>query len=180
MTNWSTVASLATAAGTMVLAVATFSAVRSSTASARVAERALQIRTRPLLMTSRLDDPAVKLRWMDDHWVKLEGSRAHAAVDDGIVYLAVSVRNVASGVAVLQGWYPHAEQSLSDVPFPRPRTSGARAGTSTSPPVTWASGRARCASPTTRCAWPWSRSSRRAATSPSTCSTATTKAGSGP
>ncbi len=120
MTDWATVASLATAAGTMVLAVATFSAVRSSTASARVAERALQIRTRPLLMTSRLDDPPVKLRWMDDHWVKLEGSRAHAAVEDGVVYLAVSVRNVASGVAVLQGWYPHPEQSLSDVPFPAP------------------------------------------------------------
>ena len=116
--NWSTVASLATAAGTLVLAVATFSAVRSSTQSARIAERALLIRTRPLLMTSRLDDPPVKFRWMDDHWVKLDGSRAHAAVDNGVVYLAVSVRNVASGVAVLQGWYPHPEQSLSDTPFP--------------------------------------------------------------
>ena len=100
MTDWATVASLATAAGTMVLAVATFSAVRSSTQSARIAERALLIRTRPLLMTSRLDDPPVKLRWMDEHWVKLEGSRAHAAVDNGVVYLALSVRNVASGVAV--------------------------------------------------------------------------------
>ena len=118
MTDWTTVASLATAAGTMVLAVATFSAVRSSTQSARIAERALLIRTRPLLMTSRLDDPPVKLRWMDDHWVKLEGSRAHAAVDNGVVYLALSVRNVASGVAVLQGWFPHPEQSLSDTPFP--------------------------------------------------------------
>ena len=108
--------------GTLVLAVATFSVgALVAAASARVAERALQIRTRPLLMTSRLDDPPVKFRWMDDHWVKLDGSRAHAAVDDGVVYLAVSVRNVAGGVAVLQGWYPHPEQSLSDVPFPAAR-----------------------------------------------------------
>jgi hypothetical protein len=116
--EWSTVASLATAGATLVLAGATFASVRSSSRSARIAEAALLIRTRPLLMTSRLDDPPVKFRWMDDHWVKLAGSRAHAAVENDIVYLALSVRNVAGGVAVLQGWFPHPEQSLSDTPFP--------------------------------------------------------------
>jgi hypothetical protein len=120
VTDRATAASLATAGATLVLAAATFSSVRSSSRSARIAEAALLIRTRPLLMTSRLDDPAVKLRWMDDHWVKLDGSRAHATVDDGVVYLAVSVRNVAGGVAVLQGWFPHPDESLSDVAFPAP------------------------------------------------------------
>ena len=46
MTDWATISSLATAGGTLVLAVATFSAVRSSNRSARVAEHALQEQAR--------------------------------------------------------------------------------------------------------------------------------------
>ena len=45
------------AGGTLVLAVATFSAVRSSNRSARIAEQALQEQRRPLLVNARLDDP---------------------------------------------------------------------------------------------------------------------------
>ena len=41
MTDWVTISSLATAGGTLVLAVATFSSVRSANRSARVAERSL-------------------------------------------------------------------------------------------------------------------------------------------
>ena len=41
MTDWTTVASLATAGGTLVLALATFASVRSSNRSARVTERAV-------------------------------------------------------------------------------------------------------------------------------------------
>ena len=41
MTDWVTISSLATAGGTLILAVATFSATRSANRSARVAERAL-------------------------------------------------------------------------------------------------------------------------------------------
>jgi len=37
MTDWSTIASFATAGGTLVLAGATFSAIRSSNRSARIA-----------------------------------------------------------------------------------------------------------------------------------------------
>ena len=40
--DWVVISSLATAVGTLVLAVATFSAVRSSNRSARIAEAALQ------------------------------------------------------------------------------------------------------------------------------------------
>src|SRR5438876_408962 len=40
--DWSTISSLATAVGTLVLAIATFAAVRSSNRSARIAELALR------------------------------------------------------------------------------------------------------------------------------------------
>jgi hypothetical protein len=101
---WETVASLATAAGTLVLAIATFSAVRSSNRSARIAEMALQEQRRPLLAPSRLEDPTQKIMFLEGNWVRATGG--HAAVDhtDGLVYLAISLRNVGSGIAVCQGW----------------------------------------------------------------------------
>src|SRR5271163_5299570 len=58
--DWVVVSSLATAAGTLVLAVATFSAVRSSNRSARIAEVALQEQRRPLLAPSRLERCATR------------------------------------------------------------------------------------------------------------------------
>jgi hypothetical protein len=102
--SWETVASLATAAGTLVLAIATFSAVRSSNRSARIAEVALQEQRRPLLAASRLEDPVQKIMFLEGNWVHASGG--HAAVDhtDGMVYLAISLRNVGSGIAVCQGW----------------------------------------------------------------------------
>jgi hypothetical protein len=47
-----TVASFATAAGTLVLAAATFSSIRSANRSARIAERSVQIGLRPILASS--------------------------------------------------------------------------------------------------------------------------------
>ena len=49
---WSTIASLATALGTLILAVATFSAVRSSNVMAKVAREQLLVQLRPVLTTS--------------------------------------------------------------------------------------------------------------------------------
>ena len=49
MTDW---AAWGTAAGTLVLAGATFAAVRSGSRSARIAERTLLVGMRPLLVTS--------------------------------------------------------------------------------------------------------------------------------
>jgi hypothetical protein len=103
-TDWATIASFATAVGTLVLAVATFSAVRSSNRSARIAEEAFQVNLRPVLVTSRLDDPIQKIRWVDEHWARLEGSQAIVEMVDGSIYLAISVRNVGSGLAVIFGW----------------------------------------------------------------------------
>jgi hypothetical protein len=102
--DWVAVASLATAAGTMVLAAATFAAVRSSNRSARIAEAALQEQRRPLLTPSRLEDPKQKIMFFGGHWVSAAGGRGAVEHDDGVVYLALSLRNVGSGIAVCQGW----------------------------------------------------------------------------
>ena len=102
--DWATIASLATAAGTLVLAVATFSAVRSSNRSARIAEVALQEQRRPLLGPSRLEDPKQKIMFLEGNWVSAAGGRAAVEHVDGYVYLAISLRNVGSGIAVCQGW----------------------------------------------------------------------------
>jgi hypothetical protein len=103
-TDWGTISSLVTGAGTLVLAVATFAAVRSSNRSARIAEVALQEQRRPVLAPSRLDDPLQKLMFVDEHWIRAAGG--HAAVEhiDGNVYLGISLRNVGSGIGVCQGW----------------------------------------------------------------------------
>jgi hypothetical protein len=103
-TDWPTISSLATGGGTLVLAVATFGAVRSANRSARIAETALQEQRRPLLAQSRLEDPLQKLMFVDEHWVSAAGGRAAAEHVDGTVYLAISLRNVGSGIGVCQGW----------------------------------------------------------------------------
>jgi hypothetical protein len=105
MTDWAMTSSLATAGGTLVLAVATFASVRSANRAARTAERALQVGLRPLLMPSRFDDPVEKIMWGDEHWAKVGGGRAGVEVANGKLYLAIPLRNVGSGIAVLHGWH---------------------------------------------------------------------------
>jgi hypothetical protein len=102
--DWTTISSLATAAGTLVLSVATFAAVRSSNRSARIAEVALQEQRRPILAPSRLEDPKQKIMFLEGNWVSAEGGRAAVEHIDGSVYLAISLRNVGTGIAVCQGW----------------------------------------------------------------------------
>jgi hypothetical protein len=104
MTDWATVASLATALGTLVLAIATFAAVRSANRAARATERALLAGIRPVLVNSRLTDPTEKVGFMDDHWVHVAGGRAVAEVTDDAIYLAIALRNVGAGLAVLDRW----------------------------------------------------------------------------
>jgi hypothetical protein len=119
--DWATIASFATAVGTLVLAVATFSAVRSSNRSARIAEEAFKVNLRPVLVSSRLDDPVQKIRWVDDHWARLEGSQASVELVDGSIYLAISLRNVGSGLAVPFGWSVLTELvRTTDVPHVAP------------------------------------------------------------
>jgi hypothetical protein len=98
----------------LVLAIATFGAVRSGNRAARTAERALQAGLRPLLMHSRLDDPQQKIMWIDRHWALLSGGRAHVQAENGVIYLAMSLRNAGSGIAVLHGWDTVTEQQMRD------------------------------------------------------------------
>jgi hypothetical protein len=102
--NWTTISSLATAAGTLVLSFATFAAVRSSNRSARIAEAALQEQRRPLLAPSRLEDPKQKIMFLEGNWVSASGGHGALEHIDGAVFLAISLRNVGSGIAVCQGW----------------------------------------------------------------------------
>ena len=112
MTDWATVASVATAGGTLVLAVATFASIRSANASARIAERAaraaersLLAGQRPLLVSSRLEDPEQDLQFTEGKLLTVHGGEAALEVSDDAIYLAVSVRNVGTGLAVLLGWH---------------------------------------------------------------------------
>jgi hypothetical protein len=101
VTDW---ASAATAGGTLDLAVATFASVRSANRAGRNAERALQVGLRPVLFSSRPHDTIQKIRWGDDHWAPLASGRAVIEQKDGVIYMAMSLQNVGSGIAVLHGW----------------------------------------------------------------------------
>ncbi|HEX5094660.1 MAG TPA: hypothetical protein VFX21_01540 [Acidimicrobiia bacterium] len=109
MADWVTISSLATAGGTLVLAGATFSAVRSAHASTRVTERALLASIRPLLVPTRLEDPMEKIGFLDEHWIRAEGGRAVLEVTPQVIYMGFGLRNVGSGLAVLDRWDLHAE-----------------------------------------------------------------------
>jgi hypothetical protein len=111
--DWVTISALATAAGTLVLALATFASVRSANRAARVAEQSLLEGLRPLLLASKLDDPPQKIGFVDDKWFLAEGGRGIAEVGDSAVYLAIPLRNVGSGIAVLHGWTFYATEELS-------------------------------------------------------------------
>jgi hypothetical protein len=104
MADVSTIASLATAGGTLVLAIATFSATRSANRAARVSERALNVGLRPVLFNARPQDPPQKVGFIDDHWLHLRDGMAAVQESDGNIYMAIPLRNVASGMAVLHGW----------------------------------------------------------------------------
>jgi hypothetical protein len=114
--NWQTISSLATAGGTLVLALATFSAVRSSNRSARIAEETLLTAMRPLLIPSRPDDPDHKVLWSDRHVTRLGGGRAIFEAPQDVIYLAMALRNVGSGIGVLHGWYPMPDQVFENIP----------------------------------------------------------------
>jgi hypothetical protein len=97
-------ASWGTAVGTLVLAIATFASIRSANRSARNAERALQIGLRPVLFASRTHETIQKIHWGDGHWAALPPGRAVLEEEDGVIYMAMSLQNVGSGIAILHGW----------------------------------------------------------------------------
>jgi hypothetical protein len=104
VTALETSASLATAGGTLILAIATFMSIRSSNRSARTAERALLAGLRPVLTSSRMQDEEQKIHFQDGKWIKVGGGAAVVEVTDTAIYYVISLRNVGSGMAVLHGW----------------------------------------------------------------------------
>lgn len=104
-------ASLATAGGTLVLAVATFASVRSANRAARAAEQSLLVGLRPLFVPSRLQDETQKVMFGDGKWLHIPGGRAALQADGDVIYLTMSLRNVGRGIGVVHGWrfYPDWE-----------------------------------------------------------------------
>jgi hypothetical protein len=99
-----TISSLATAGGTLVLAVATFSSVRSANRSARLAERSLMAGLRPVLIPSREEDPVERIRFGDEEMLEVPGHGAAVKQTGDAIYFAVALRNGGPGLAVLHGW----------------------------------------------------------------------------
>src|SRR5262245_60580272 len=69
---------------------------------------------RPLLMPSRLDDPEQKVGFADDKWLKARGGQAAVLVEPQAIYLAMGLRNVGTGIAVLHGWHFIPERLLEN------------------------------------------------------------------
>ena len=105
MPDWAVVASLGTAVGTLVLAIATFASVLSGRRAARVAERALLAQTQPILAPSRTSDPDTKIGFQGGKWVVAPGGGAAVELTEEAIFLAISVRNVGPGLAVLHSWH---------------------------------------------------------------------------
>ena len=116
--DWATIASLATAAGTLVLAMATFAAVRSANQAARTAEHSLLAALRPLFVPSRLQDDAQKVLFVDGKWLRVPGGCAAVEAENGVIYLGASLRNVGSGIGIIHGWRYYPQW---DPVRPRPR-----------------------------------------------------------
>lgn len=105
MADWVTISSLATAGGTLVLAVATFSSVKSSNRSARVAERSLLAGLRPVLIPSPDEERKQVVRFGDAQMLEIDGHGGTVEVAaNGNLYLGLGVRNGGTGLAVIHGW----------------------------------------------------------------------------
>jgi hypothetical protein len=123
MADWVTISSIATASGTLVLAVATFSSVRSANRSARVAERSLLAGLRPMLIPSRDDDTSEQIRFGDGQLLTVPGHGGAIELADGNVYMAIALRNGGSGLAVIHGWRAEARDRTDQA---RPELSAFR------------------------------------------------------
>ena len=105
MADITTIAELGTAGGTLILAVATFGSVRSANRAARVAERSLQIGLRPVLVESRREDPPEPAIFGSGKVLMPGNGLATIERDGGDIAMAIPLRNVGAGMAVLHGWH---------------------------------------------------------------------------
>jgi hypothetical protein len=101
-----------------VLAVATFSSVKSANRSARVAEQSLLVGLRPILIPSREDDPPERVRFGDNQVLTVPGHGGAVEVANDNVYMAIGLRNGGSGIAVIHGWNVAAHERTGEDPKP--------------------------------------------------------------
>ena len=118
MADWVTISSLATAGGTLVLALATFSSVKSANRSTRLAERSLLAGQRPILIPTHEDDPAQTVRFGDGVLIHVRGHAGTIELQRENLYMAISVRNGGSGLALIQGWRVEVADQTSNQPPP--------------------------------------------------------------
>ena len=187
MADWVTISSLATAGGTLVLAVATFSSVRSANRSARVAERSLLAGLRPVLIPR-----ARTTRWSGSASATAQSCtvpgprrRRRGRTTTSSTWRS-ALRNGGTGLAVIHGW--RARPCATTASSPGSGRPDERARPRRVPPpaarplhpgrATPGTGRARCAIPTEPSYDEVREALTTAARSRSTCSTATTRAAS--
>ena len=60
--------------------------------------------------------------WGDRHWSRVPGGQAWVEVGSDAVYLAMSLRNVGAGMAVIHGWHADAELAHGRSTATRPST----------------------------------------------------------
>jgi hypothetical protein len=118
MADPATISSIATAGGTLVLAIATFSSVRSANRSARVAERTLLAAQRPVLIPSREDDPVERVGFADDVVLHVPGHGSALELRNDRIYIAIALRNGGSGLAVIHGWGVDVRPTTADAERP--------------------------------------------------------------
>jgi hypothetical protein len=101
VTDW---AGWGTSVGTLVLAGATFIAIRSSNRAARIAERSLLTGLQPLLVAARREDPPEEVLFADGRVLEAGHGRALFCEEGQIIYLAIPLRNAGTGIAHLEGY----------------------------------------------------------------------------
>jgi hypothetical protein len=119
MAAWTTLADIGTAAGTLVLAGATFIAVRASARSTRIAERALLAGQRPVLAPAGPDDPVQSVQFADGRVFPLGNGQALVQQDADVIYLAIHLRNEGVGLAMLRGYRLEGEPAARAAGDPR-------------------------------------------------------------
>jgi hypothetical protein len=110
----SKIAELGTAGGTLILAIATFASVRSANRAARVAETALLVGMRPVLVPSLPEDRIEQIGFAQGETLSVEGGSAAIEVHANGLLLGAALRNVGAGLAVIQGWWIGPSRSSTD------------------------------------------------------------------
>ncbi|MDX6616850.1 MAG: hypothetical protein QOD60_1941 [Solirubrobacterales bacterium] len=70
---------------------------------------------RPVLVPSRADDPTQRVGFSDDVFLDVPGAAGIVRLANGNVYVALSIRNVGSGLGVIHGWHTRTDWVRGDL-----------------------------------------------------------------